>query len=228
MSQGFIPLYRKIQDEWFWTNSKYAQAMIWLLLKANHEDKEVTFKGAKRTIKRGEHITTYRDLAEDWGCSKSTIERTLRALEEEGEIRIIETKATHIKIIKYDYYLHDDFVPMMGNSRDKHGTRESLNNNDNNDKNNIYNQTDIKSVNGDISEIMEDEAFISEIKRKFSLNDHTLENEIDHMFNSFLEKNKITNNWKASLKNWLYNGQKIEKNYIAKDRAESDAYDSPE
>ena len=231
MSQGFIQLHRKILDEWFWKDLKLAHLMVGLLLRANHKDNEVTFKGAKRTIKRGEHITTYRDLAEDWGCSKSTVERRLRALEEEGEIRIIETKATHIEIIKYDYYLNDDFVPMMGNSRDQHGTRESLNNNDKNynndknDKNNINNQTDIKSVDEVIAEIIDDESFIENIKDKFQLNDQQLEDEVDHMCCSYLEKNKTTSNWQASLKYWLYNGRKIEQNYINKEIAKSNAYD---
>ena len=216
MSQGFIQLHRKIQDEWFWTNSKYAHAMIGLLLRANHEDKEVTFQGAKRTIKRGEHIATYRDLAEDWGCSKSTIERTLRALKENGEIRIIETKATHIKIIKYDYYLNDDFVPMMGNSRDKHGTRESLNNNDNNEnKINTMNIADLKTSEREKSateEIMEDEGFINGIIKKFHIGLPDIKDEIYEMESYYEEKCEKPNSWKPALKTWLIRGKKIEKN----------------
>ena len=216
MSQGFIQLHRKIQDEWFWTNSKYAHAMIGLLLRANHEDKEVTFQGAKRTIKRGEHIATYRDLAEDWGCSKSTIERTLRALKENGEIRIIETKATHIKIIKYDYYLNDDFVPMMGNSRDKHGTRESLNNNDNNEnKINTINIADLKTSEREKSateEIMEDEGFINGIIKKFHIDKADIKDDIYAMETHYEEKCEKPNSWKSALKKWLIMGKKIEKN----------------
>ena len=72
MSRGFIQLHRKIQDEWFWNDPRLVQTMIGLLLRANHEPKEVSFKGEKRLINRGEHITTYRDLANEWGCGRST------------------------------------------------------------------------------------------------------------------------------------------------------------
>ena len=133
MSQGFIQLHRKIQEEWFWNHSKLSHLMVDLILRANHEPKEVSFKGEKRTINRGEHITTYRDIAQDLGSSKSTIERLIKQLIKGDELEIIPTKATHIRVVKYDYYLNDDFSPKMGNAWDKDGTRESLNNNDNNE-----------------------------------------------------------------------------------------------
>ena len=80
MPQGFIQLHRKIQEEWFWNNSKLSHLMVDLILRANHEAKEVSFKGEKRTINRGETITTYRDLGQELGSSKSTIERLIKKL----------------------------------------------------------------------------------------------------------------------------------------------------
>ena len=224
MSQGFIPLYRKMLDEWFWKNLNTGHLMNTLLLLANHKKVTIPFEGRKRIINRGEFITTHRDLADFAGMSKSTLKRTLGTLINEEEVELIPTRATHIRIIRYNYF--------MTGSLDQGWTKDEplvvLNNNDNNDKNDIYNSTDIKSVNEVISEIMEDEIFTSEVKKKFSLNNHSLEGEIDHMYNNYLEKNKTTYNWKASLKSWLYNGQKIEKNYVEKAFAESDAYDNPE
>ena len=55
MSQGFIQLYRKILDEWFWSDSKLCHLMITLILEANHQLKEVNFQGKKRIIGIGEH-----------------------------------------------------------------------------------------------------------------------------------------------------------------------------
>jgi len=196
MSQGFVPIHRKILDEWFWTNSKYAQAMIWLLLKANHEDHEVTFKGAKRTIKRGEHITTYRDLAEDWGCSKSTIERTLRALEEEGEIRIIETKATHIKIIRYEQFLASDF----DKNWDKSGTEVGLNNNDNN----IYTFAEYQSAK---NEFLSDNDVVDKMRSKYSKTLARIDQESTLMIKHYYKKGKQIEDFEDALDTWLLKGK---------------------
>ena len=204
MSQGFIQLHRKIQEEWFWNNSKLSHLMVDLILRANHEPKEVSFKGEKRTINRGEHITTYRDLAQDLGSSKSTIERLIKQLIKGGELEIIPTKATHIRVAKYDYYLNDDFSLKMGNAWDKDGTRESLNNNDNNDKNNIYTLADLQSADEALEAILEDKDYLNEIMNRFSINEEQLESEIDHMRNDYIQKGKRTKDWKASLKVWMH------------------------
>ena len=218
MSQGFIQLYRKILDEWFWKDPKLAHLMATLILEANHQPKMVSFQGEKRMIGRGETVRTTRDLASKTGISKSSISRMFKKLSKENEIDIIETKASHIRVIRYNHFL----TIVLDENWDKVGTSVGLNNNDNNNTNN---QTDVKSV---YREILHDESFVEIIKNKFRLNDEQLEDEIDHMYHSFSEKNKISNNWKSSLMNWLYNGIKIEKNYIQREIAKSNAYDNPE
>ena len=218
MSQGFIQLHRKILDEWFWSDSKLCHLMITLILEANHQLQEVSFQGKKRTIGVGETIRTTRQLASITGIPKSSISRMLKKLCEVDEIKILETKASHIKVLRYHHFLTSD----LDENWDKDGTGMGLNNNDNNNTNN---QTDVKSV---YEEIFYDESFIESVKNKFRLNDEQLEDEIDHMYHSFSEKNKISNNWKSSLKTWLYSGRKIEKNYIQREIAKSNAYDNPE
>ena len=221
MSQGFIQLHRKILDEWFWKNPNSGHLMTTFLLLANHQEKQVLFEGEKRSIMRGELITTQRDLVDITTIPKTTIKRTIDTLIDGKEIIKIKTKATHIRILRYDHFMTDSF--------DQRWTKgeplKVLNNNDNNDNNNTNNQTDVKSV---YEEIFYDESFIESVKNKFRLNDEQLEDEIDHMYHSFSEKNKISNNWKSSLKTWLYSGRKIEKNYIQREIAKSNAYDNPE
>ena len=226
MSQGFIQLQRKIQEEWFWNDSKLSHLMVDLILRANHEPKEVSFKGEKRTINRGEHITTYRDIAQDLGSSKSTIERLIKQLIKGDELEIIPTKATHIRVVKYDYYLNDDFSPKMGNAWDKDGTRESLNNNDNNDKKNIYTLADLQSANEGIEAILEDKDYLNEIMNQFSINEQQLESEIDHMKNDYIQKGKRTKDWKASLKVWMHYRKKNLDNYWRKKYEQAMALDS--
>ena len=223
MSQGFIQLHRKILDEWFWKDPKLAHLMVTLILEVNHQPKMVSFQGEKRMIGRGETIRTTRQLDSITGIPKSTISKMLKRLCKENEIEIIKTKASHIRILKYEQYLTDDF----DENWDKDGTEMGLNNNDKNDNNYINNQKDIKSFNEVVAEIMDDESFIENIKDKFQLNDQQLEDEVDHMYCSHLENDKPINNPKASFKNWLYNGIKMKINYIQKEIAKSNAYDNP-
>ena len=224
MSQGFIQLHRKILDEWFWKNPNSGHLMTTFLLLANHKEVKVLFEGKKRIIRKGELITTHRDLVDITKIPKTTIKRTIDTLIDEKEIIKIKTKATHIRILRYDYFMTDSF----DQSWTKDEPFKVLNNNDNNDNNYTNNQTDIKSVKDVVAEIMDDELFMDELKNKFHLHSSQVEDEIDHMCCSHLENNKPINNPKASLKIWLYNGRKIEHNYAQKEMAKSDAYDNPE
>ena len=224
MSQGFIQLHRKILDEWFWKNPNSGHLMTTFLLLANHQEKQVLFEGEKRSIRRGELITTQRDLVDITKIPKTTIKRTIDTLIDGKEIIKIKTKATHIRILRYDYFMTDSF----DQSWTKDEPFKVLNNNDNNDNNYTNNQTDIKSVEDVVAELVDDELFMDEIKNKFHLYSSQVKDEIDHMYHSYREKNKNSYNWKASFKNWLYNGRKIEYNYAQKEMAKSDAYDNPE
>ena len=221
MSQGFIQLYRKILDEWFWSDSKLCHLMITLILEANHQLQEVSFQGKKRTIGVGETIRTTRQLASITGIPKSSISRMLKNLCEANEIKILETKASHIKILRYHNFLTSD----LDENWDKDGTGMGLNNNDNNNTNNNIN---VKSVEDVVAEIMDDKLFMDEINNMFRLRGKEIEDQIDHMYHSYREKNKNSYNWKASFKNWLHIGRKIEHNYAQKEMAKSDAYDNPE
>ena len=220
MSQGFIQLQRKIQEEWFWNNSKQSHLMVDLILRANHEAKEVSFKGEKRTINRGEHITTYRDLAQDLGSSKSTIERLIKKLIKGGELEIIPTKSTHIKVVKYDYYLNDDFSPKMGNSWAKDGTKESLNNNYNNE-NTTHIIADRKSAEVSYDEMIEDEEFMNDLKKKFIFVTKNIDDELYTMESYYEEKGTSPRNWKAAFKKWLMRLKKFRREDELKELAKA-------
>ena len=131
MNKGFIQLNRDIQDAWFWNEPTFVQAMIDLLLRANHKRKELAFNGKKTIVNRGEHITDYRTLGYAWYCAHSTARDRVKALEKWGEIELLRCKATHLKIVKYDEYLSEVSVlqPIQRSYSDH--TNELLNNNEN-------------------------------------------------------------------------------------------------
>ena len=220
MSQGFIQLHRKIQEEWFWNDSKLSHLMIDLILRANHEAKEVSFKGEKRTINRGETITTYRDLGQELGYSKSTIGRSIKKLIKGGELEIIPTKATHIIVVKYDYYLNDDFSPQIGNAWEKDGTKESLNNNYNNE-NTTHNIADRKSAEVSYDEMIEDEEFMNDLKKKFFFVTKNIDDELYTMLAHYEENGNSPRNWKAAFKKWLMRLKKFRREDEIKELAKA-------
>ena len=64
MNNGFIKLYRSIQDNPLWDIKPYDKARAWidLLLLANHKDSEVLIKGSVYICKRGEVLRSIKNL----------------------------------------------------------------------------------------------------------------------------------------------------------------------
>ena len=211
MPQGFIQLHRKILDEWFWKDPKLAHLMVTLILEANHQPKMVSFQGEKRMIGRGETVRTTRDLSSKTGISKSSISRMLKKLCEVDEIKILETKASHIKVLRYHHFLTSD----LDENWDKDGTGMGLNNNDNN-TNTI---ADYKSAK---EEFFNDEESVNKVMNDFGINSISkLEDEINHLIADYLEKGKSTKNFLSSVNKWMINRKKFLEKYQNKLIAES-------
>ena len=101
MRQGYIKLYRKI-DNWEWAKDvKTFRLFIQLLLDANKDDG--SWRGVK--TERGEVITSIAALASETGLSVREVRTALSHLQKTGEIT--ENKArfyTSIKVVNYGVY----------------------------------------------------------------------------------------------------------------------------
>jgi hypothetical protein len=88
MSTGYIKIYRDIRDwEWFTSNSHYV-LFTKILYIVNYEDK----KWQNLTIKRGQFVSSTKNLATYANLSESTVKRVLNDFEESGEISREPTK----------------------------------------------------------------------------------------------------------------------------------------
>lgn len=142
MSQGYIKLHRQIMECSIWDiEEAYDKRSAWveLLLLANHKDKKTLFNNEMITIRRGQHLTSIRKLAERWGWSRGKVDRFLRLLENE---QMVNTKrATNnilINIVNYDFYQHseDEGRATDGHETDhRRATDEPQTDTNNNDKN---------------------------------------------------------------------------------------------
>jgi len=125
---------------------------VWQYLKymANHKDKLVPMRdGTKKLIRRGQHLTSMRRIAEGVGWYEhgvfktpdpKTISRILQWLQQNGMIELeYHSNSTMITIVNYCIYQSQDDDKCHSNSTVSPQSLETNNNdkNDKNDKNNI-------------------------------------------------------------------------------------------
>lgn len=111
MAEGWIKLHRQIQECELWESEQpfdIRSAWIDLLLMANYKDKRVIFKGKAITVKKGQRITSMRDLAIRWHWSRDKVRKYLDLFEAEGMLtRESDNYKTLVTIVNYSKYQED-------------------------------------------------------------------------------------------------------------------------
>lgn len=173
MAYGWISIHRKIQDNLIWEDKPFSRGQAWidLLLLANHEDRQVLFNGNAIQVKRGEKITSLRQLSDRWGWSITKVKKFLNLLSDEKMISYkSDSKKTVYSIVNYEVY--------QDNENTKNNTEITLKENRNkteiNQKeikkkqtimnNNINNINNVNNNNGvDQSELKLDDPNLAEL-----------------------------------------------------------------
>ena len=146
---GWIKIHRQIQNCLIWDDKPFNMASAWidLLLLANHEDKETIFDKKPILVKRGQRITSVRELSARWGWGKDKTLRFLRLLESEKMIvKESDSRRTLLTIVNYGIY-QDCENENETVIRTLTGQSQATNKNDKNDKNN-----NIRSNSDDLNE----------------------------------------------------------------------------
>lgn len=106
MDQGWIKLYRSIEESAIWGDPLRLKAWIWILLHANYEDKDWFLNGSLMKIKKGQTFTSIRHLSEAWKCSTKTTRRVLQQLTELGMISVDTSskRGTLLTVVKYGFF----------------------------------------------------------------------------------------------------------------------------
>lgn len=135
--EGWIRIHRKlIETSWF-NKSEYVHLWLYLLLKANHQDKEILIGNEKVLVKRGQLLTSRHKLSDVVHVQENKIYRILKCFENEHQIEQQKTtRYTLITILNYDTYQKNEQVKeqQMNNKR----TTDEQQMNTNNNVNNIY------------------------------------------------------------------------------------------
>ena len=105
MTSGWIKLHRKIK-EWEWyKDSQVVHLFYHLIVSANDKDK----KWKDFNIRRGEFVTSVRNISEETGIPVISVRRKLEILEKSGAIlRKTTNKFTLITICKYGSYQYTE------------------------------------------------------------------------------------------------------------------------
>ena len=108
MHDGWIRLYRKLQECWVWEDKEpfdKRSAWIDLLLTANHADAKLLFNGELITVQRGQILTSVRKLSVKWKWSVNKVYRFLKLLESDEMLQKESDKdRTLLTIINYSIF----------------------------------------------------------------------------------------------------------------------------
>ena len=89
--RGYVRLWRGFQDDPLYKKKrKFSQWEAWshLYMEASGIDRIVEFHRASVSLKRGQLVETYRDLAKRWGWTLGSVQNFLRKLIRRGSIDI--------------------------------------------------------------------------------------------------------------------------------------------
>ena len=105
MDRGYIKLWRKIQDESWYTQPLTCHLAVHLILKANHKDKKFIWNRKEITVNRGQLVTGRDILSRETGLSHRNIRTSLEILKNCDFLTIKSTnKFSIITICNYGKY----------------------------------------------------------------------------------------------------------------------------
>lgn len=106
-SDGWIKLYRKLQDNPLWTSEPFTRGQAWvdLIMIANHKPGFFFKRNIRINVARGQVGYSENLLASRWKWSRTKVRSFLKLLELEQQISIQKSKLTQIvKILNYEEY----------------------------------------------------------------------------------------------------------------------------
>jgi DNA-binding transcriptional regulator YhcF (GntR family) len=214
--QGWIKLHREIKSNWLYQEkrifSKF-EAWVDLLLEVNHKDNKVLLGNELVDVKRGQTITSIRQLSARWGWSNTKIKQFFSLLQDDGMVSVkSDTKKTVITVEKYEFYqcMEDEKTTQNTHENDTKQTQKHTNKNvknEKNEKNKKSSRPKFETCDMEMAELLFQKILINNPNSKKPnleswANDIRLMREID---NRTLEQIKYLINWSQSDSFWKSN-----------------------
>lgn len=168
MSIGFIKLHRKI-IEWEWYSDIYVTRLfLHLLVTANFENKK--WRGI--IIKRGEQVSSYKNLARDTGLSIQQVRTAIKKLKSTHELTSKATKSyTLFHLTNYSVYQdrkNDSNIPptrQLTNEQQTNNKQVTTTKEGKKERSKEVSLSEIRKISG---EILEGEDFEIDVKKCFT------------------------------------------------------------
>ena len=144
--KGWISLHRKILDNPILSNSRVysrMEAFIFLLLRANHSERNVPIGVVLYNVKKGQMITSQMKLCKQFKWVNTKLRNYLKLLENDGMIEVkTETNLTRLTILNYESY--QDY---QIKTKSKPNKNQSIPKSKPNTNNNVDNVNNVNNVN---------------------------------------------------------------------------------
>lgn len=108
MTAGWIKVYRGITEMHGYFGEKFNRPMCWidLILLAESEPKDLSYRGIKVVVERGQIAISVRELSSRWSLSIPTVLKRLKEFVEEERITVTRSNVVSIiTILDYEQYL---------------------------------------------------------------------------------------------------------------------------
>lgn len=138
--EGWVCLYRKIlENPIICKDSDYFAVWCYLLLSATHKKTSALFKGKKIVLLPGQLITGRKSIAKKFKIDESKVQRILKTLENEQQIKQ-QTSSQNRLITIINWYQYQEIEQQNAQQvNNECTTSEQRVNTNNNETNNIYN-----------------------------------------------------------------------------------------
>lgn len=107
MTAGWIKIYRGITEMHGYFGEKFNRPMCWidLILLAESEPKDLSYRGIKVVVERGQTAISVRELSSRWSLSIPTVRKRLKEFVDEERITITSSNVVNIiTILNYEQY----------------------------------------------------------------------------------------------------------------------------
>lgn len=107
MAAGWIKIYRGIAEMHGYFGEKFNRPMCWidLILLAESEPKDLSYRGIKVVVERGQIAISVRELSSRWSLSMPTVRKRLKEFVDEERITVTSSNVVSIiTILDYEQY----------------------------------------------------------------------------------------------------------------------------
>lgn len=211
--EGWIKLHRSLLESDVWVCEPFSRGQAWvdLLLLANHKDSFFYKRGNKIDVKRGQLGRSSVELSDRWSWSRSKVNKFLKDLEKEQQIKVVKTSVTQIvTIINYDEFQQkEQQTEQQKDSRraaeeQQKDTYKNVNN-DNNEKKLNIDASQIKKLEVDLMSEIQQNNIIQ--KAQYKVEERNGKWVCDYNFNPYSQLRKKFNSFQFICKRfkWKFN-----------------------